>query len=429
MPIDEVKKVCFVGAGTMGCYNSMISALSDYSVALYDISEEALEQVFERQTNWGEVLVESGIADHKRVQAASAAIIRTTDPEKAARDADFLSESVFERLDVKRRTHQQFDALLPPHAIMTTNTSTLLLSKIESAVKRGDKFAAMHFHQPTPLVDIVPGPRTSPRTMDIIRRFVQSQGQTYVELKKEREGYLHNTMFGALLGTAQALAALVGADFKEIDRSWMLNQNDTIGPFGMLDGVGLNLVKDVLAESVNREKSPSSPEIVAALAAYLQPYLDRDNLGMKTGRGFYAYPLPEFQKPEFLANRKEDTTLSIPMINTVLASALTLVAEGYADPRDVDKSWMLTHNPKCGPFGTMDAIGLDVVKKDLLEHAEQIEAMLGNTGTVIETTKIATNFLNLYVEKGELGVKTGKGFYGYPDPEYKKSEFLGGQQT
>jgi len=55
--------------------------------------------------------------------------------------------------------------------------------------------------------------------------------------------------------------------------------------------------------------------------------------------------------------------------------------------------------------------------------------MLGNTGTVIETTKIATNFLNLYVEKGELGVKTGKGFYGYPDPEYKKSEFLGGQQT
>ncbi|MBW2614381.1 MAG: hypothetical protein JRE12_18790, partial [Deltaproteobacteria bacterium] len=292
--------------------------------------------------------------------------------------------------------------------------------------KRGDKFAAMHFHQPTPLVDIVPGPRTSPRTMDIIRRFVQSQGQTYVELKKEREGYLHNTMFGALLGTAQALAALAGADFKEIDRSWMLNQNDTIGPFGMLDGVGLNLVKDVLAESVNREKSPSSPEIIAALAAYLQPYLDRNDLGMKTGRGFYAYPEPEFQSPGFLANRKEDTTLSIPMVNTVLASALTLAAEGYADPRDVDKSWMMTHNPECGPFGTMDAIGLDVVQQNLLERAEQIDTMMGNTGTVIEMTKIATDFLNLYIEKGELGVKTGKGFYGYPGPEYKKSQFLGG---
>ncbi len=300
MPIKEVRKVCFAGAGTMGCYNSLITALSGYSVALYDVSEEALELLPERQSHWGEILIELGVADHNTVQAAAAAIVRTTDPEKAARDADLFSESVFELLDVKRRTHQQFDALLPPHAIMTTNTSTLLLSRIESAVQRGDKFAAMHFHQPTPLVDIVPGPRTSPETMDTIRRFVQSQKQVYVELKKERERYLHNTMFGALLGTAHALAAFAGADFKEIDRSWMLNQNDTIGPFGMLDGVGLNLVMDIVVESVNREKLPSTPQIAAALAAYLQPFLDRDDLGMKTGRGFYDYPDPEYQKPQFL---------------------------------------------------------------------------------------------------------------------------------
>lgn len=426
MPIDEVKKVCFAGAGTMGCYNSLITALSGYSVTLYDVSEEALELLPERQSHWGEILIEQGVADHTAVRETAAAIIRTTDPEKAARDADFFSESVFELLDVKRRTHQQFDALLPPHAIMTTNTSTLLLSRIESAVQRGDKFAAMHFHQPTPLVDIVPGPRTSSETMDTIRRFVQSQGQVYVELKKEREGYLHNTMFGALLGTAHALAAFAGADFKEIDRSWMLNQNDPIGPFGMLDGVGLNLVMDIVVESVNREKLPSNPEIAAALAAYLQPYLDRGDLGMKTGRGFYDYPEPEFQTPEFLANAQEDTALSAPMVNTVLATALTLVAEDYAEPRDVDKSWMLTHNPECGPFGTIDAIGLDVVRESLLLRAEQMEAIMGNPGTVYEMTKIATDFLDIYIQKKELGVKTGKGFYSYPEPEYEKPQFLEG---
>ncbi len=107
--------------------------------------------------------------------------------------------------------------------------------------------------------------------MDTIRRFVQSQKQVYVELKKEREGYLHNTMFGALLGTAHALAAFAGADFKEIDRSWMLNQNVTIGPFGMLDYVGLNLVMDIVVESVNREKSPSNPKIAAALIPVAVP--------------------------------------------------------------------------------------------------------------------------------------------------------------
>ncbi len=426
MPIKEVNKVCFAGAGTMGCYNSLIAALSGYIVTLYDISEKALEQVPERQLNWSETLVGQGIADYEAIQAAAAAIIRTTDPSEAALNADFFSESVFERLDLKREIHSLFDGLLPDHAIMTTNTSTLLPSKIEKAVKRGEKFAAMHFHQSTPLVDIVPGPRTSPETLDTVQRFVKSQGQVYVMLKKEREGYLHNTLFGALLGTALVLASLTGADFKNIDRAWMLNQNDTIGPFGMLDGVGLNLVKDVLAESVNREKSPGNPEVVAAVTAFLQPYIDQGDLGMKTGKGFYEYPEPEFQNPEFMANTLEDTALSIPMVNTVLATALTLVAEGYADPQDVDKSWMLTHNPECGPFGTMDVIGLDKVTKDLIERAEQIDGITGNTGAIIETTKIATDFLDTYIHCNNLGKKTGKGFYSYPDPDYQRHDFLGG---
>lgn len=128
-------------------------------------------------------------------------ITRTTDPEETARGIDLFSESVLEQLELKRETHGKFDQLLPAYAIMTTNTSTLLLSDIESAVKRGDKFAAMHFHQPSLLVDIVAGPRTSSITIDIVKRFVKSQGQVYVVLKKERGGYLHNAMFGSLLGT------------------------------------------------------------------------------------------------------------------------------------------------------------------------------------------------------------------------------------
>jgi 3-hydroxybutyryl-CoA dehydrogenase len=126
-----------------------------------------------------------------------------------------------------------------------------------------------------------------------------------------------------------------------------------------------------------------------------------------------------------VAGVEEDKTLSGPMVSSVLSTALTLVVEGYADSQDVDKSWMLAHSHECGPFGTIDNIGLDVVKKDLLERAEQIEAMMGNPGTVAETTKIATDFLDSCIQKGELGVKTGKGFYSYPDPGYQKPDFLG----
>jgi 3-hydroxybutyryl-CoA dehydrogenase len=407
----------------MGCYNSLISSLAGYEVKLHDISEQALENAPQIQLNWAEILTEREIADRKSIETASARIIRTADPKAAAQGADLLSESVFERPDLKRETHQLFEKLLPPHAIMTTNTSTLLLSDIESAVKDGNRFAAMHFHQFTPLVDIVAGPRTSPETIDIIKWFIKSQNQVYVHLKKEREGYLHNDMFGALLSTAITLAALLQVDFREVDRSWMLNQNTEAGPFFMMDHVGLNVIVDIF-ENKSLQEDALSPEIQNAIRDFLQPYIESGNLGVKTGKGFYTYPEPEFMEPEFLAGKQENKDLSRPMINSVLASALALAAEGYADLEDVDRSWMLTHNPDCGPFGTIDTIGLDVVTNDLEERAAFVEALLGNPGTVTEATKIATDFLKTRIKKGHLGVKAGRGFYTYPDPAYKNPDFL-----
>ena len=412
-----------MGAGTMGCYNSLIASLAGYQVALYDISEQILDLVSERQLNWAPTLVELGVADQEAIEAASAGITRTMDPEAAARDADLLSESVFEKLTLKRQIHRQFDTLLPPHAIMTTNTSTLLISDIENAVNRRDKFAAMHFHQPTPLVDIVAGPKTSSKTIEIVRRFVKSQGQISVVLKKEHEGYLHNAMFGGLLATALMLAVLLDIDFKKIDQAWMLNQNDRLGPFGLIDGVGLDLVLDIMEENAQKRED-LNPGIRDAVLGFLISYVERGDLGTKTGKGFYTYPDPEFLKPEFLSGVEEDKALSSALVNTILSTALNLVAEGYANPQDVDKSWMLTHNPECGPFGTMDNTGLDIVKIDLQERAAQFEAIMQNSTEVNEITKIATDLLDAYIQKGKLGLKTGKGFYCYPNPDYQKPEFL-----
>ncbi len=375
----------------MGCYNSLISSLAGYEVTLYDISEQALENAPQNQLNWVEILAEREIADPKAVETASARITRTSDPQKAAQGADLLSESVFERLDLKRETHRKFEQLLPTHAVMTTNTSTLLLSDIESAVIRGDKFAAMHFHQFTPLVDIVAGPRTTPETIDIMKQFIKSQDQIYIELKKEKSGYLHNDMFSSLLSTAIMLAVLLKVDFRDVDRAWMLNQNSEGGPFFMLDNVGLNLIVDIF-EHKSKQEDAAGPEIQAAIKDFLRPYVESNNLGVKTGRRFYSYPDPEFMEPEFLVGIEENKDLSGPMINSVLASALNLAAEGYAELEDVDRSWMLIHNPECGPFGTIDTIGLDVVRKNLEERALFIEAILGNPVALLRPPKLPRIF-------------------------------------
>ncbi len=424
VPIDGIKRVCFVGAGTMGCYNSLISSIAGYDVVLYDISDEVLERVPERHREWGAFLIEQGTMDQEKLEAGLSRVRRTTDPIEAAQNSDLLSESVFERLELKRQVHRQFDALLSPHAIMTTNTSTLLLSDIESAVCRGDKFAAMHFHQPSTLVDIVAGPRTSPETIDTVKRFVQSQGQSYILLKKERAGYLHNAMYSSLLGTAMILVVVGGADFQDVDRAWMLNQNSEVGPFGMMDFVGLNIVMDAIEGTIERDDEMMGG--AKLLRDFLGTYIERGDLGVKTGRGFYTYPEPAFQKPDFMAGREENGELGSALLNSVISIALTLVIEGYADMEDVDRSWMLTHNPEIGPFGMMDNKGLDIVSQEIEDRAKMIELLMGSTEIVTETTKMTTDFLRSYIERGELGVSSGKGFYTYPKPAYTKPGFLTG---
>jgi len=415
MPIDEIKKVLYAGAGTMGCYNSLVSALAGYDVVLYDTSPDALAASIQRQKDWMPWLIELERADEKTIESAIGKISRTTNLVKAAGNADLLSESVFEQRELKRQVHQELDGLLPPQAIMTTNTSTLLVSEIEAAVQRGDKFAAMHYHQPSLLVDLMAGPRTSDRTIEILKRFTLSQGQIFIEMKKERPGYIHNALYGRLLGTAMFLAALGLGTVEDIDRAWMISQNAKAGPFGMMDYVGLNVVND--ATRANMEKAGGNEEMQGWILGLIKPLIDRGDLGIKTGRGFYHYPDPAFSRPEFSAGYEPVPELKEALTNAVFSEAVLMVREGFAVVEDVDRCWMLTHNPKWGPFGMMDREGLERVKERIEERGRQLDFLAEEAGKI-------GDFLKGYIDQDYLGEKSGRGFYAYPDPAYSRQDFI-----
>ena len=301
MPIDEVGKVCIVGAGTMGHRIALMCAIHGYDTAVYDISEEALQQALTRQKKTAEQMVAWGAFSQSEVDAGMTRITYTTDPGQAAENADLLSESVPEVVDLKRQIHAQFDQLCPPHAILTTNTSSLLVSDIESAVRRGDKFAAMHFHGGLrSLVDIMRGPRTSPETVDTLKRFARSLGEVPMVMKKEKGGYLFNTILGAILQAALSLVAGGYADVEDVDRAYMLVTRNPAGPFGMIDGVGLDVILDA-GQSLSGQGEAVNPQ---QLQDFLRPYFERGDLGLKTGKGFYTYPNPAFQQPDFLTGQE-----------------------------------------------------------------------------------------------------------------------------
>lgn len=410
-----IEKVVFIGGGTMGSFNSLVAAVAGYTVWVYDESPKALESLPERQRAWGEILKEKWGLSEERIAEGLRRIRTTADPEEAAQDADLISESVFERLETKRRIHLLFDRLCPPHTILTTNTSTLWPSEISAGLSREDRFAAMHFHQPNILADLMAVPRTSPKTLEVLKRYLKSIGMTYVVMKKERAGYLHNAMYGAFLAAALRLRIVDGLSQEEIDASWMLSQKAAAGPFAHFDHIGFNVVVDAFQE----QKDPEDPLALfrEAVKDFFTPYLERGELGIKSGKGFYSYPDPAFQRPEFLENRKENPVVTRTLLNALQTAALNLLVEGVGDVRDIDRSWMILHGGTVGPLGMIDEIGLDRFLADLEERASRDPAFAPMFPALAE-------YLKGCIARGDLGVKTGKGFYSYPDPAYRKPGFL-----
>ena len=172
---------------------------------------------------------------------------------------------------------------------------------LAEATGRPAQFAALHFHQhvwDSNVVDIMPHSGTSRETVDLLHAFAKRIGQIPILVKKESPGYVFNAMLNALNGAALALAAQGVATVEDIDRAWMGVMHTTVGPFGILDVVGLKTAWDITrywAEAL------SDPELQAN-ADFLKGYIDRGRLGVKSGRGFYTYPNPAYARPGFLSS-------------------------------------------------------------------------------------------------------------------------------
>ena len=296
MTIDEIKKICLIGAGSIGCWNSLLFASAGYECVVYDLSEEALASAPERQ-QWHIAMAQArGIFTPEQVEVAKKRISYTSSLETALEGVDLVSESVLEKLELKRKVHQEIEALCSPDVILTTNSSSLLVSDIEDAVSRRDKFAALHTNMLGRLMEVVPGPKTDPKVVDILTRFVVSCNQAPVVMLKEKDGYLANSMLFSWLKTSVLLVADGYGTFTDVDRSWCAVHNVPIGPIALADGIGLDVISDIF----DAQYTKSGDEDFKRAADFLRTYLQRGLLGMKSGEGFYTYPNPAWEQPEFV---------------------------------------------------------------------------------------------------------------------------------
>lgn len=299
MKIEDVRTLLVIGSGTLGGQIALQSAMYGFEINLYDISSEALEKGLQLIRGYLDEMIAQGALSQAQAAAALERIHPTTDPQTGATGVDLVSESVPEDPQLKGKVFAQFNALCPPHTIFTTNTSTLVPSMYAEATGRPDRFAAMHFHGLvwiSNVVDIMPHPGTSVETLDLLEAFAHRIGQIPIRLNKENHSYVFNNMLNAVLRTANSMAARQVTSIENIDRAWMGVMKMPVGPFGIMDSVGLETVWDINQYWATRLNDSE----LQAIADFLKPYVDRGWLGVKTGHGFYTYPAPQYSQPGFI---------------------------------------------------------------------------------------------------------------------------------
>jgi 3-hydroxybutyryl-CoA dehydrogenase len=301
MKAGDIRKVLIIGAGTMGQQIGFLCAMNGFDTAIYDVAPDILDRSLDRLKRLAEKFVARRRIDPDGAKAALGRITMTCDAGQAAAEADFVSESVVEDVELKCRVFETFHPLCPSRTVFTTNSSSLIPSMMADATGRPEKFAALHFHNTLTslVVDIMPHAGTSPETVAVIDGFARRLGQTPILIKRENHGYVFNNMLMNLCDTALYLASAGIASIEDIDRSWMGVMNVGVGPFGIMDSIGLDTtlrINEILASQLNDPRAISNVE-------FLKRYVSQGKLGTKSGEGFYRYPEPAFQRADFLAPR------------------------------------------------------------------------------------------------------------------------------
>ena len=285
--MTRLENITVLGTGVLGSQIAFQTAFSGFEVVAWDVDDDALEAARRRFRGLADRYIREdfqGSADGK-AEAALTRLRYTADLADAVKDADLVIEAVPEQLELKRDIYTRIGAAAPEKTIFATNSSTLLPSKLMDATGRPDRFLALHFANEIwkfNVGEVMGTPLTSPAVYDTVVEFATDMGMVPIEIKKEKAGYVLNSLLVPFLNAAGELLVDGIADPEMVDKTWRIATGSPSGPFQIYDVIGLMTPYNV-AMADPRPKSQ-------AFAKYLKEnYIDKGKLGVATGEGFYSY--------------------------------------------------------------------------------------------------------------------------------------------
>ncbi|WP_343744911.1 3-hydroxyacyl-CoA dehydrogenase [Chitinophaga sp.] len=296
----NIKTVTVAGSGVLGAQIAFQSAVHQYQVNVYDISDAVLEKAKATFQQLAGAYQRDLHLEKADTDAALGRIRYFTDLAAAVKGADLLIEAIPENPSIKTEFYQKLAAVADPDTIFATNSSTLLPSQFAAATGRPDRFLSLHFANEIwkhNTAEIMGHPGTGKAAFDTVVAFAKSIGMVALPLHKEQPGYIVNSLLVPLLDAATTLLVRGVADVETIDKTWMVATGAPLGPFGILDVVGLTTAYNITNMAADKTKDPEK----AKAAAFLKEnFIDKGKLGTATGEGFYKYPDPAYRQPGFL---------------------------------------------------------------------------------------------------------------------------------
>lgn len=290
------QNITIAGTGVLGSQIAYQTALNGFKVTAYDLDVDAAKQrVLALKDSYKRDL---DLTDED-FQAGLNNLTFTTNLEEAVQDADYVIEALPEELSIKADFYKQLSKLATAKTIFASNSSTMVPSQLVKYVDRPQKFLNMHFANmiwKCNVAEIMGTDQTDPAVYQAVVDFARAIKMVPIEIHKEQPGYVLNSLLIPFVVSAMSLWVKGVADPETVDKDWMISTGAPVGSFIMLDDVGLRTVWNI----VNELYATQHKELFKQIADKLKEKIDAGQEGLESGEGFYKYPHPAFEDPDFL---------------------------------------------------------------------------------------------------------------------------------